>query len=51
MIEAFKKDHPFISVEQGMIMVAGDPGNPDTAEALNRANDEVFRPVSDAIPP
>ncbi|KAK3394681.1 hypothetical protein B0H63DRAFT_555863 [Podospora didyma] len=48
MIEAFKKDHPFVNVEEGVIMVAGDPGNPETAEALR--SDEFFRPVSDAIP-
>ncbi|KAM7208058.1 hypothetical protein V8F20_001604 [Naviculisporaceae sp. PSN 640] len=50
MIEAFKKDHPFVDVENGgVIMVAGDPGNPETAEAIRRA-DDAFRPVSDAIP-
>ena len=50
MIEAFKKDHPFVDVENGgVIMVAGDPGNPETAEAIRRTND-LFRPVSDAVP-
>ena len=49
MIEAFKQDHPFVSLEEGLIMVAGDPGNPTTADALNTEED-VFRPVSDAIP-
>lgn len=49
MIESFKKDHPFVNVEEGMIMVAGDPGNPVTAEAI-KTDDETFRPVSDAIP-
>ncbi|KAM7219156.1 hypothetical protein V8F06_005453 [Rhypophila decipiens] len=50
MIEAFKKDHPFVDVENGgVIMVAGDPGNPETAEAIRRA-DDAFRPMSDAIP-
>ncbi|KAK3941542.1 hypothetical protein QBC46DRAFT_340461 [Diplogelasinospora grovesii] len=50
MIEAFKKDHPFVNVEEGgIIMVAGDPGNPNTAEALRPA-DDIFRPVSDAMP-
>ncbi|KAK0731501.1 hypothetical protein B0H67DRAFT_549256 [Lasiosphaeris hirsuta] len=49
MIEAFKRDHPFVDVEGGMIMVAGDPGNPETATAI-RPNDDMFRPVSDAIP-
>lgn len=51
MIEAFKKDHPFVDMDKGgVIMVAGDPGNPLTAEALNRREPDVFRPVSDAIP-
>ncbi|KAL8370817.1 hypothetical protein RB595_000927 [Gaeumannomyces hyphopodioides] len=51
MIEAFKNDHPFVDMDKGgVIMVAGDPGNPLTAEALNRKESDVFRPVSDAIP-
>jgi hypothetical protein len=52
MIEAFKKDHPFVDTENGgIIMVAGDPGNPDTAQALNRpSSTEVLRPFSDAVP-
>ncbi|KAK3497135.1 uncharacterized protein B0T23DRAFT_76269 [Neurospora hispaniola] len=46
MIEAFKKDHPFVNIDEGgIIMVAGNPGNPQTAEAI-----DPFRPVSDAIP-
>ncbi|ERS95577.1 hypothetical protein HMPREF1624_08093 [Sporothrix schenckii ATCC 58251] len=50
MMEAFKKDHPFVDVEKGgVIMVAGDPGNPETARAIV-PNDDVFRPMSDAIP-
>ncbi|KAL1896610.1 hypothetical protein Sste5346_004645 [Sporothrix stenoceras] len=50
MMEAFKKDHPFVDMDKGgVIMVAGDPGNPVTARAMI-PNDEVFRPVSDAIP-
>ncbi|KAH8890939.1 hypothetical protein GQ53DRAFT_747184, partial [Thozetella sp. PMI_491] len=49
MIDAFKKDHPFINVEEGTIMVAGDPGNPGTADAI-KTDDDFFRPVSDAIP-
>ncbi|GAB1310904.1 Hyphal anastamosis 9 [Madurella fahalii] len=48
LLEAFKKDHPFID-DNGIIMIAGDPGNPETAEALN-PNDEHVRPVSDAVP-
>ncbi|KAK0618120.1 hypothetical protein B0T17DRAFT_609280 [Bombardia bombarda] len=49
MIEAFKKDHPFVDIDGGIIMVAGDPGNPETAEAI-RPGDEMFRPFSDAMP-
>ncbi|CAK7197491.1 hypothetical protein SEUCBS139899_000138 [Sporothrix eucalyptigena] len=50
MMDAFKKDHPFFDMDKGgVIMVAGDPGNPETARAIV-PNDEVFRPVSDAIP-
>ncbi|OTA97962.1 hypothetical protein M434DRAFT_26362 [Hypoxylon sp. CO27-5] len=52
MIEAFKKDHPFVDVDQGgIIMVAGDPGNPETAPAINRpSSTEALRPMSDAVP-
>ncbi|KAI1468783.1 uncharacterized protein F4812DRAFT_346751 [Daldinia caldariorum] len=52
MIEAFKRDHPFVDVEQGgIIMVAGDPGNPETAPAINRpSSTEALRPMSDAVP-
>ncbi|KAI1083273.1 hypothetical protein F5B20DRAFT_454341 [Whalleya microplaca] len=52
MIEAFKRDHPFVNVEQGgIIMVAGDPGNPETAPAINRQpSTEALRPMSDAVP-
>ncbi|KAI1103324.1 hypothetical protein F4804DRAFT_233270 [Jackrogersella minutella] len=52
MIEAFKKDHPFVDLEQGgIIMVAGDPGNPETAPAINRpSSTEALRPMSDAVP-
>jgi hypothetical protein len=59
LIEAFKQDHPFVDMEKGgIIMVAGDPGNAALA-AINAENlaqprlppiDDVFRPVSDAIP-
>jgi SAM domain (Sterile alpha motif)/PH domain len=41
LIEAFKNEHP-ISPEGGMILVAGDPGNPLTADAT--------RPFSEAQP-
>ncbi|KAL2161512.1 hypothetical protein VTH06DRAFT_8074 [Thermothelomyces fergusii] len=47
LIEAFKKEHPFIH-DNGIIMIAGDPGNPETAEALVSSDD--LRPVSDAVP-
>ncbi|KAI1493172.1 hypothetical protein F5X96DRAFT_268712 [Biscogniauxia mediterranea] len=52
MMEAFKKDHPFVDTDKGgIIMVAGDPGNPETAQAINRpSSTEVLRPVSDAVP-
>lgn len=50
MMDAFKKDHPFVDMDGGIIMVAGDPGNPETADAIRPAHDDGFRPVSDAIP-
>ncbi|TPX11248.1 uncharacterized protein E0L32_001066 [Thyridium curvatum] len=51
MLEAFKKDHPFVDMDKGgIIMVAGDPGNAVTASALNKPQDDFFRPISDAIP-
>jgi len=50
MIEQFKKEHPFAELDRGgTIMIAGDPGNPETAEAI-KPEDDMFRPVSDAIP-
>jgi hypothetical protein len=50
LISEFKKEHPFADVEKGgMIMVAGDPGNPATAPSI-KVNEDLFRPVSDAIP-
>lgn len=50
MIEAFKQDHPFVG-EGGIIMVAGNPGNPATAPAINRpSSTEALRPMSDAVP-
>ncbi|KAK3310589.1 uncharacterized protein B0T15DRAFT_489262 [Chaetomium strumarium] len=48
LMEQFKKEHPFIN-DNGIIMIAGDPGNPETAEAIV-PSDEMFRPVSDAVP-
>ncbi|KAI1341537.1 hypothetical protein F5Y15DRAFT_359306 [Xylariaceae sp. FL0016] len=52
MIEAFKNDHPFVDMDKGgIIMVAGDPGNPSTAVAINRpSSTEALRPFSDAVP-
>ncbi|KAK1755341.1 hypothetical protein QBC47DRAFT_402681 [Echria macrotheca] len=52
MIEAFKKDHPFVDIEKGgVIMIAGNPGNPETAPAIDpMANDDQFRPSSNAVP-
>ncbi len=51
MIEAFKQDHPFVDMDKGgIILVAGDPGNPETAPALNRpSSTEALRPMSDAV--
>ena len=48
LMEAFKKDHPFVN-DNGIIMMAGDPGNAARAEAM-ASSDEGFRPVSDAVP-
>ncbi|KAL2259898.1 hypothetical protein VTK26DRAFT_6267 [Humicola hyalothermophila] len=48
LMEAFKREHPFIN-DNGIIMIAGDPGNPETAEAILSTEDSV-RPVSDAVP-
>jgi len=46
LIEAFKKEHPLASLENG-VLIAGDPGNPETATRLDPGD---FRPVSDAVP-
>ncbi|KXJ95469.1 hypothetical protein Micbo1qcDRAFT_26610 [Microdochium bolleyi] len=52
LIEAFKKDHPFVDMDKGgVIMMAGNPGNPATAPAINRPSSmEALRPFSDAMP-
>jgi hypothetical protein len=50
MMEAFKKDHPFVDANAGTIMVAGNPGNPQTAVAINPNISDSYRPFSDAIP-
>ncbi|CZR50657.1 uncharacterized protein PAC_00531 [Phialocephala subalpina] len=44
LIESFKKDHP-LTPDGGSIWIAGDPGNPLTAEAI-----DMNRPVSEAVP-
>jgi Ni/Co efflux regulator RcnB len=44
LIDNFKKDHP-VSPEGGTIWVAGDPGNPLNAPAI-----DVNRPISEAVP-
>ena len=45
LIDNFKKEHP-VSPEGGQIWVAGDPGNPLTAQPVEHAT----RPFSDAVP-
>ncbi|KAJ2899177.1 hypothetical protein MKZ38_003374 [Zalerion maritima] len=55
LIESFKKDHPFVDMEKGgVIMVAGDPGNPNTADKIKPSNlkptTDDIRPMSDAVP-
>ncbi|PSS03580.1 hypothetical protein BD289DRAFT_154683 [Coniella lustricola] len=51
MIDAFKNDHPFLNLDAGgVVMIAGDPGNPVTARAIKPEEEVVFRPVSDAVP-
>jgi hypothetical protein len=50
LIERFKQDHP-LSQECGSIWVAGDPGNPTTAEAVGEVTRPISnRPVSEAVP-
>ena len=52
IIDDFKAEHPSFDLDKGgMILMAGDPGNPATAQSLNKVvQEDVFRPVSDAIP-
>lgn len=51
MMEAFKNDHPYVNLDSGgVVMIAGDPGNPQTARAIKPEDEVVFRPVSDAVP-
>jgi Ni/Co efflux regulator RcnB len=50
LIAQFKKEHP-MSHECGSVWVAGDPGNPMTAEAITEATRPISnRPVSEAVP-
>ncbi|KAE9381650.1 hypothetical protein N431DRAFT_490977 [Stipitochalara longipes BDJ] len=50
LIAQFKQEHP-ISQECGSIWVAGDPGNPMTAEAVAEVTRPISnRPVSEAVP-
>ena len=46
LIEAFNNGHPISPEKGGLIWVAGDPGNPTTAEAVA----EAPRPTSDVVP-
>jgi hypothetical protein len=48
LIENFKKEHPFVDIGAGTIILAGDPGNPSTAKAIDPV--EAMRPMSDAVP-
>ena len=50
LIRRFKQEHP-MSHECGAVWVAGDPGNPMTAEAIIEATRPISpRPVSEAVP-
>jgi Ni/Co efflux regulator RcnB len=44
LIENFKKEHP-VSPNGGSVWIAGNPGNPLTAESMRET-----RPISDAVP-
>lgn len=46
LIEAFNNGHPVSPEKGGSVWVAGNPGNPDTAEAVA----DTHRPTSDAVP-
>jgi hypothetical protein len=45
LIDAFNNGHPVSPEKGGSVWIAGDPGNPTTAQAITEA-----RPTSDAIP-
>ncbi|KAK1512925.1 PH domain-containing protein [Colletotrichum tamarilloi] len=48
LIEAFKKEHPFVDLDTEQVVITGNPGNPHTARALDPT--QILRPVSDAVP-
>ncbi|TDZ17730.1 Protein pob1 [Colletotrichum orbiculare MAFF 240422] len=48
LIEAFRKEHPFVDLEKETVVITGNPGNPETARALDPK--EILRPISDAVP-
>lgn len=48
LMEAFKKDHPFVD-DKGIIMLAGNLGNIVDTAALKPEEDD-FRPISDVVP-
>ncbi|KAH8602848.1 hypothetical protein B0O99DRAFT_11615 [Bisporella sp. PMI_857] len=49
LIEAFKNDHPVSPEKGGSVWIAGNPGNPSTAEAVAGTFTENIRPTSDAV--
>ncbi|KAK3984147.1 hypothetical protein QBC44DRAFT_23152 [Cladorrhinum sp. PSN332] len=50
LMEAFKKDHPFVD-DKGIIMLAGNLGNiVDTAMLYEEPEEDDFRPISDVVP-
>ncbi|KAK4165702.1 hypothetical protein QBC43DRAFT_27227 [Cladorrhinum sp. PSN259] len=48
LMEAFKKDHPFVD-DKGIIMLAGNLGNIVDTAMLEPEEDD-FRPISDVVP-
>ncbi|GKT42117.1 protein pob1 [Colletotrichum spaethianum] len=48
LIEAFRKEHPFVDLDTEQVVITGNPGNPQTARALDP--NQILRPVSDAVP-
>jgi hypothetical protein len=48
-IEDFRRLNPNVNIEfGGTVLIAGDAGNPETAEAIDP--NQALRPVSDAVP-